>query len=279
MLRTIQVRTSFEGIHRYSGAPDEVSFLSAPHRHMFGVCVEVEVFHDDREVEFIMLKHRIDLWLKIERGDEAVWQMGELSCEQVATSILEYVQSILAGRERFIKVTVDEDGENGACVAEKFDKGRRERSCNKHDAVKIDVMSFGEYQSKAYKAIQSHSSNKEEVMHWAIGLGEEAGEALSVVKHKYYGGQYSVEEMVDELGDVLWHIASLCTALGIDMDDVAKYNMAKLNFRYPSDTFDESRSQARHELSKDFSTSEERIAIVSRIKSKVENKTKETSEE
>ena len=46
-------------------------------------------------------------------------------------------------------------------------------------------MTFEQYQKAAYRAIQEHASNKEEVMHWAIGLGEEAGETLSVVKHKY----------------------------------------------------------------------------------------------
>ena len=51
-------------------------------------------------------------------------------------------------------------------------------------------MDIKDYQSKSYMAIQNHANNKEEVMHWAIGLGEEAGEVLSVIKHKYYGGQY-----------------------------------------------------------------------------------------
>ena len=46
-------------------------------------------------------------------------------------------------------------------------------------------MDIKDYQSKSYMAIQNHDNNKEEVMHWAIGLGEEAGEVLSVIKHKY----------------------------------------------------------------------------------------------
>ena len=84
------------------------------------------------------------------------------------------------------------------------------------------------YQKDTYVAIQSHENNKEEVMHWAIGLGEEAGEVLSVIKHKYYGGDYNVEDLVNELGDTLWHIAALCTACGIDLVDVAAYNVAKI---------------------------------------------------
>ena len=97
------------------------------------------------------------------------------------------------------------------------------------------MMDFEQYQHDAYVAIQDHENNKEEVMHWAIGLGEEAGEALSVIKHKYYGGHYDIEDLVGELGDVLWHIAALCTASGLDMQDVAEYNMAKLRHRYPTE--------------------------------------------
>lgn len=132
-------------------------------------------------------------------------------------------------------------------------------------------MTFDEYQRNAYRAIQDHSDNKEEVMHWAIGLGEEAGEALSVVKHKYYGGHYDIEDMVGELGDVLWHVAALCTALGVDMDDVARYNMAKLEHRYPTGQFDNDRSVARHQLEGDFKTSSVvRERIMAEIKSKEE---------
>lgn len=130
-------------------------------------------------------------------------------------------------------------------------------------------MDFREYQRDAYSAIQSHhSDNKEEVMHWAIGLGEEAGEALSVIKHKYYGGQYDVEDLVGELGDVLWYIAALCTASGIDMQDVAEYNLRKLHYRYPSGEFDENRSRERHKLDGDFRQSKPAMELMARIKAK-----------
>ena len=45
-----------EGIHKYPDAPDGVEFLKYPHRHIFHFRVELEVFHDDRDVEFILLK-------------------------------------------------------------------------------------------------------------------------------------------------------------------------------------------------------------------------------
>lgn len=127
-------------------------------------------------------------------------------------------------------------------------------------------MDFNDYQSQSYVAIQEHENNKEEVMHWAIGLGEEAGEALSVIKHRYYGGNYDIEDLVSELGDVLWYISSLCTATGIKLEDVARYNVARIYHRYPELAFDDARSKSRHKLDCDFRESSAARAIMEKIK-------------
>lgn len=111
---TVFCRESFEGVHYFSGAPSEVVYLRQPHRHMFNVMIELEVKHDDREVEFIMLKHRLREWLQKHCVD-GVWPMGAMSCEQVASRVIDMVGHMYSNR-RWIKVTVDEDGENGASV-------------------------------------------------------------------------------------------------------------------------------------------------------------------
>ena len=59
-----------EGIHKYPAALDDpklatgdeydVSFLGYPHRHIFHFKVGIEVFHDDRDIEFIQFKR----WLE-----------------------------------------------------------------------------------------------------------------------------------------------------------------------------------------------------------------------
>ena len=114
-------------------------------------------------------------------------------------------------------------------------------------------MDFNEYQDIASKlAVQSHDDDKETEMHWALGLGEEAGEVLGVVKHRHYGGDFQVDGLAAELGDVLWYLSSMCTAFGIRLQDVAAYNIAKLMHRYPSGDFDGDRSVRRHELDKEF---------------------------
>ena len=110
------------------------------------------------------------------------------------------------------------------------------------------AMNFNQYQKEAYYAIQKHDNKKEEIMHWAIGLAEETGEALSAIKRKYYGGSYNIENAVEELGDVLWNLAALCTSLEIELDDIAEFNLMKLRYRYPNGDFDDERSRRRKEL-------------------------------
>lgn len=273
MERTIVVKTQYEGIHCWPEAPDEVKFLRSLHRHIFNVEVEVEVHNDDRDIEFIMLKHQINHWLSLQFDDNGVWQMGRLSCEQVAEMVIDLVQERLRNATRKITCRVDEDGENGAAVTYSPESiGERKWEDDEEDDERVELvhqsekpMTLSEYQANAYVAIQEHDSTKEEVMHWAIGLGEEAGETLSVVKHKYYGGQYNVEELVSELGDTLWHVGALCSVLGIQMEDVAKYNLGKLHFRYPDGQFDNERSIRRHDLK--FSETDEAKLLMAKIKS------------
>lgn len=113
-MKTIVVKTSFEGIHCWPEAPAEVKYLRQLHRHIFNVVVEIEVKHMDRELEFIMVKHKLNEWLAEHFDSQGVWQMGRLSCEQVAWELVEKLSQQYG--TRFIKVCVLEDGENGACI-------------------------------------------------------------------------------------------------------------------------------------------------------------------
>ena len=69
-MKTIWVTFQKEGIHKYPAALDDpklatgdeydVSFLGYPHRHIFHFKVWIEIFHDDRDIEFIQFKR----WLE-----------------------------------------------------------------------------------------------------------------------------------------------------------------------------------------------------------------------
>tara|TARA_Y100000034_G_C6528053_1_gene227488 strand:- start:156 stop:485 length:330 start_codon:yes stop_codon:yes gene_type:complete len=69
-----------------------------------------------------------------------------------------------------------------------------------------------------------------------LGLCGEAGEVAEKVK-KLIRDKAGVidddfrEDMKKETGDVLWYVSALCYELGIDMDEVARMNIDKLQSR------------------------------------------------
>lgn len=110
-------------------------------------------------------------------------------------------------------------------------------------------ITMNKYQQLAYTAVQSHANNRDEIIHWVVGLTEEAGEVASLVKHKYFHKEnIPNSKMAEELGDVLWYLAALCTALGISLQDVATINISKLLERFPDGHYSDERVQHRHDM-------------------------------
>lgn len=107
------VRLQVEGEHNFPAAAElfpEVAFLAHPHRHMFHIEAKVEVFHDNRDKEFIMLKRDMQDYLRRSyyNDDRKMHVFGPMSCEMIARQLLD---------EYHCKsVTVWEDLENGAEV-------------------------------------------------------------------------------------------------------------------------------------------------------------------
>ena len=97
-------------------------------------------------------------------------------------------------------------------------------------------MEFNEYQKKALETAMHGEKHK--IIYPAIGLGNEAGEVLGKIKKWLRGddGECEMsttrkEAIKDELGDVLWYIATLAHDLGFELNDVAKINVEKLKSR------------------------------------------------
>lgn len=111
MKTLIHVNLDFEGFHFYEGAPDEVKFLKYVHRHIFNVSAKLTVYHDDRELEFIMVKKDIAKHIDETYPDKVVG-----SCEMVATELVNYLKKRY-GSDRYVEVGVYEDKENGAIVS------------------------------------------------------------------------------------------------------------------------------------------------------------------
>ncbi len=116
--RMIWVTFRKEGIHKYPAALDDpklatgdeydVSFLGYPHRHIFHFKVVIEVFHDDRDIEFIQFKR----WL--EKLYEGELNVDYKSCEMMADDLYTKVNTRYPGRE--VHIDISEDGENGCHI-------------------------------------------------------------------------------------------------------------------------------------------------------------------
>lgn len=77
-----------------------------------------------------------------------------------------------------------------------------------------------------------------QALHAAIGLANETGEITGLLqKWLWYGKPYTEDELrakvVDEAGDVLWHLAELLSAFGLPLNTVMERNLLKLRTRYP----------------------------------------------
>lgn len=106
---TIIVRNQHELIHSWPDASGDVSYLKFPHRHMLHIETEIEVTHDDRELEFITVQREISSLL-------ANYKFPiNISCEQIATLICDFIAKKY-GKNRYITCAVFEDNENGAKV-------------------------------------------------------------------------------------------------------------------------------------------------------------------
>ena len=118
-LRTIFVRFQKEGIHKYpqaatdtnlaTGDEYDVSFLATPHRHIFHFEVSVEVFHNDRDIEFIQFKR----WLE-NQYSQGILALDYKSCEMISDDLYEVIATRYPNRNMII--TVSEDNENGATI-------------------------------------------------------------------------------------------------------------------------------------------------------------------
>lgn len=118
-LRTIFVRFQKEGIHKYPAAATDpslatgdeydVSFLATPHRHIFHFDVAIEVFHNDRDIEFIQFKR----WLE-NQYSQNILQLDYKSCEMISDDLYEVIATRYP--DRSVAIQVSEDNENGAHI-------------------------------------------------------------------------------------------------------------------------------------------------------------------
>lgn len=52
------------------------------------------------------------------------------------------------------------------------------------------------------------------------------------ILHALFGRDFDKDNMVEEIGDLMWYVALLCHELGVSFEEVWKKNIAKLELRY-----------------------------------------------
>ena len=88
-----------EGFHQYPAALTDpqladVKFLGYEHRHIFHFRIEIEVFHDDRDVEFILFKREIEGLFT-----QDILHINNKSCEMLSDDIAAYIYNNYPDRD------------------------------------------------------------------------------------------------------------------------------------------------------------------------------------
>lgn len=120
MIKETQIWVTFrrKGIHYYPQAAtdptlSDVSYLGAKHRHLFWFKVGIEVFHEDRDIEF----HQFLNWLEA-LYDNSILELDYKSCEMISDDLAREINKKYPDRNVWIDVS--EDGEVGSTSAYKF---------------------------------------------------------------------------------------------------------------------------------------------------------------
>lgn len=94
-------------------------------------------------------------------------------------------------------------------------------------------MLLDDYQNLAMKTAKEFDSWIDAAMYGTIKLSGEAGEFSNVIgKAIYHARPLAKEQVVEELGDILWYVAFLAKAFNVTLSDIARANIDKLQARH-----------------------------------------------
>ncbi len=101
-------------------------------------------------------------------------------------------------------------------------------------------MNLNEYQNEASKTAKLEHVNVDPVVFLGLCLSGEAGEVAEKIKkalckNEDLRSDKFREDIKHELGDVLWYLAQLARQLGLDLEDIARDNLQKVNSRKERD--------------------------------------------
>lgn len=92
-------------------------------------------------------------------------------------------------------------------------------------------------------AIRTANPNANPMMNALLGLAGESGEVCDYMKKVlFHDKEFDKEVLVAELGDLLWYVNLLLSAIEVDWSEVFEKNIKKLSKRYPELTFSAERA-------------------------------------
>jgi NTP pyrophosphatase (non-canonical NTP hydrolase) len=90
-------------------------------------------------------------------------------------------------------------------------------------------MTLDEYQLAARRTMNEQLTDGERLLDAAAGLSEESGEVLALVrKAAFQRRPFDPARLREELGDALWCLAGVATAVGASLGDIAARNLEKI---------------------------------------------------
>ena len=112
--RFIWVTFKKPGFHYYPGAKDnpkleDVEYLASKHRHLFGFKIQIEIFHQDRDIEFHQFLNYC----------QSLFESGTIDIDYKSVEMLAddlYIQISSKYPNRDIVIDIDEDSECGCSI-------------------------------------------------------------------------------------------------------------------------------------------------------------------
>jgi NTP pyrophosphatase (non-canonical NTP hydrolase) len=96
-------------------------------------------------------------------------------------------------------------------------------------------MQFNEYQEAAACTDKLKGKDNEALMVSLLGLAGETGSLLTLYKKLLRDGdayQAVKESIGEELGDILWYVAAVARRAGLEMSEIARFNLQKTGDRW-----------------------------------------------
>ena len=94
-------------------------------------------------------------------------------------------------------------------------------------------MKLAEYQQFTREGLATDIDKKDRLPYFALGLSGEVGELNNMLTKKHFRKKLiPMDDIVSEIGDVMWYLTNVCNALDVDLVTVCTMNQIKLHARH-----------------------------------------------